>query len=314
MKAIILNQAGGVENLEYTTLPKPTITADEVLVKTIALSINPVDYKTRSNANMMDRFYGNDSPIILGWDLSGVVVAVGKNVTDFKINDAVFGMANFPGNGKAYAEYVAVPALHLALKPNNVAHLEAAAAALAALTAWQALVTKGNVKKGDTVLIHGASGGVGHYAVQIAKYLGAFVIGTSSKKNKAFVLQNGADTHIDYTTQIFENELKDVDFVLNSIGNDINGRSIDVVKPEGKIVYVLGAFLPEHIEKAKNKKVALLSLLVQSSGEDMKIIARLMQEGSIKSHVSKTFSFDEMVAAHLQLETGRTVGKIAISV
>lgn len=312
MKAIILNEAGSASSFKYAEVPKPEINADEVLVKVSALSINPVDYKTRSSEGGIKRFFEDERPVILGWDLSGTIVEAGENVTDFKLNDEVFGMVNFPGKGKAYAEYVAVPASHLASKPKNISHEEAAAGTLALLTAWQALVTNGKIKEGDKVLIHGASGGVGHYATQIAKHFKAHVIGTSSGKNKEFVLQNGADQHIDYTKTDFEKEVSAVDLVLNPISNAINGRSVDVVKPGGKIIYILGAIAPEYAEKAKNKNVDLFAILVASSGTDMKTVADLMERGIIKSHVSQTFLFDEMEQAHLQLETGRTVGKIVV--
>lgn len=313
MKAIILNDTESMPNLKYVDIPKPEINEDEVLVKVSALSINPVDYKTKSSAQYIKNFFGDERPIILGWDLSGTVVESGKNVTDFKLNDEVFGMVNFPGKGKAYAEYVAVPASHLALKPKNISHEEAAAGTLALLTAWQALVTNGKIKEGDKVLIHGASGGVGHYATQIAKHFKAHVIGTSSEKNKEFVLQNGADQHIDYSKTDFENEVSDIDLVLNPISDAINDRSINIVKPGGKIVYILGAIAPEFAQKAKDKNVDLFAILVQSSGTDMKTVADLMEKGIIKSHVSQTFAFDEMEKAHSQLETGRTVGKIVIT-
>ncbi|RZJ53651.1 MAG: NADP-dependent oxidoreductase [Flavobacterium sp.] len=314
MKAIIVNEEGNGSKLKYVEIQKPEINDDEVLVKVSALSINPVDYKTKSSAAYVNNFFADERPVILGWDLSGTIVEAGKNVTDFKLNDEVFGMVNFPGKGKAYAEYVAVPASHLALKPSTISHEEAAAGTLALLTAWQALVTNGKIKEGDNVLIHGASGGVGHYATQIAKHFKAHVIGTSSEKNKDFVLQNGADQHIDYTKTDFENEVSDIDLVLNSISDEINNRSINVVKPGGKIVYILGAINPEFAEKAKNKNVDLSSMLVASSGKDMKAVADLMEKGIIKSHISQTFTFDEMEKAHQQLETGRTVGKIVITI
>jgi NADPH:quinone reductase-like Zn-dependent oxidoreductase len=314
MKAIIVNEDENGSKLKYVEIQKPEINDDEVLVKVSALSINPVDYKTKSSAAYVNNFFADERPVILGWDLSGTIVEAGKNVTDFKLNDEVFGMVNFPGKGKAYAEYVAVPASHLALKPSTISHEEAAAGTLALLTAWQALVTNGKIKEGDNVLIHGASGGVGHYATQIAKHFKAHVIGTSSEKNKDFVLQNGADQHIDYTKTDFENEVSDIDLVLNSISDEINNRSINVVKPGGKIVYILGAINPEFAEKAKNKNVDLSSMLVASSGKDMKAVADLMEKGIIKSHISQTFTFDEMEKAHQQLETGRTVGKIVITI
>lgn len=315
MKAINLNESGNVENLKYVEIPKPEIKSNEVLVKTISLSINPVDYKARANSGSLTWLFGEERPVILGWDLSGTIVEIGENVTEFKIGDAVFGMANFPGKGNSYAEFVAVPATHLALKPTNISYQEAASATLAALTAWQTLVKKGKVKKGDKVLIHGASGGVGHYATQIAKYLGAYVVGTSSAKNKEFVLQNGVDKHIDYTTENFSDIVSDVDFVLDTLAGDIISKSIDVTKIGGIIVTIpSGNINSEDIDKAKSKGVDLLFVLVESSGTDMFQIAQLMEKGILKSHVSETFSFDEMRDAHLYLEKGRTVGKIVINI
>jgi NADPH:quinone reductase-like Zn-dependent oxidoreductase len=313
MKGIILAEAGSVDNLKYVDLPIPTINENEVLVKIKALSINPVDYKARANNGSLNWLFGAERPVILGWDLSGIVIEVGKNVQTFKVNDAVFGMANFPGKGNAYAEYVAVPAAHLTLKPTNVSYEEAAAATLAALTAWHVLF--GHIKKGDTVLIHGVSGGVGHYAVQIAKHLGAYVIGTSSDKNKVFSLEMGVDKHIDYTQKDFEQELANIDFVFDTVGGDIMARSINVTRQGGKIITIPTGNIPQdYLEKAKAKSIYLSFVLVKSSGEDMAILADLMQKGILKSHISHTFPFDEMAKAHLQLETGRTVGKIVLTV
>jgi NADPH:quinone reductase-like Zn-dependent oxidoreductase len=315
MKAIILNEAGDVDNLKSIDMSKPTIKSNEVLVKTISLSINPVDYKVRSNSGALSWILGEERPAIIGWDLSGIVVEVGDAVTDFKIGDAVFGMANFPGKGNTYAQFVAVPSTHLTLKPTNISHQEAASATLAALTAWQTLVKKGKVKKGDKVLIHAASGGVGHYATQIAKHFGAYVIGTSSAKNREFVLQNGADKHIDYNTENFQDIVSDVEFVLDTIGGDTILKSLDITRTGGSIVTIASSNISnEELEKAKSKDVNLSFLLVQSSADDMLQIAQLMEKGILKSHVSKTFSFDEMGAAHLYLEKGRTVGKIVVNI
>lgn len=315
MKVISLKEAGTVENFQYLDIPKPIIKEDEVLVKTTSLSINPVDYKSMANEGTLTWLFGTERPVILGWDLSGTIEKIGSNVTEFKVGDAVFGMVNFPGIGNAYAEYVAVPSSHLTLKPKSISHQEAAAATLAALTAWQTLVTNGKIKKGDKILIHGASGGVGHYATQIAKHFGCYVIGTSSEKNKDFILQNGADEHIDYTKVAFEDVISDADFVLDTIGGVTMFKSIDSTRTGGSIVTIPTGDIPqEYLDKAKSKNVSLSFVLVQSSGTDMKTIADLMEKGIIKSHVSKQFSFDKMADAHLQLATGRTIGKVVVNV
>lgn len=315
MKVISLNEAGKVDNFQFVDLPKPILKDDEVLVKVISLSVNPVDYKARANEGTMSWLFGTDRPVVLGWDLSGTVEEIGSKVANFNIGDVVFGMANFPGKGNAYAEYVAVPFSHLTLKPKSISHQEAAAATLAALTAWQALVTNGKIKKGDKVLVHGASGGVGHYAIQIAKHFGCYVIGTSSEKNKDFVLQNGADQHIDYTKIDFKDVLSDVDFVLDTIAGNTTDKSIDVTRNGGIIITIPSGNIPQEcLDKASSKNVSLSFVLVQSSGDDMKTIADLMDKGIIKSHISSQFSFDKMADAHLQLETGRTVGKVVVNI
>ena len=186
MKAIILKQFGGIENLSITEMPVPFLMEDEVLVKIKSISINPVDVKTRSGKGV-SAILKNDHPMILGWDFSGTIEKAAAAVKNFKNGDDVFAMVRFPQTGKVYAEYAAVPASQLAMKPANVSHQEAAAACLAALTAWQSLTINYKLTPGERVLIHAASGGVGHYAVQMAKYLGAYVIGTSSAANKDFV-------------------------------------------------------------------------------------------------------------------------------
>ena len=311
MKAIIVEQPGGVENLIHTQIDTPVIGDNEVLVQVKAISINPVDVKTRAGKGMHGRLK-TFSPLILGWDISGVVTA--SNAPQFKAGDEVFGMVNFPGHGKTYAEYVAAPAAHLALKPANISHEEAAAATLAPLTVWQTLVEFGQVKAGQRVLIHAAAGGVGHYAVQIAKHLGAYVIGTSSAANKDFVLSLGADEHIDYRSQQFEKVVSDIDFVLDAIGGDNIDRSLEVLKPGGTLVSIPSGLSEQVTEKAKAKGIRGVFILVQSNGEDMQHLADLLAQGKLRSHVSQTFAFTEMDKAHLQVESGRTVGKVVVKV
>ncbi len=312
MKAVVLKDFGNVDNLTIKEIPIPTILENEVLVQVKAISINPVDIKTRTGKALAEKLKG-ENPLILGWDISGIVTEVGSAVTSFKKGDEVFGMVNFPGHGKAYAEYVAAPATHLALKPKNISHQAAAAATLAALTAWQAIVTSAKIKAGQKVLIHAAAGGVGHYAVQIAKHLGAYVIGTSSSRNKNFVLDLGADEHFDYQKQRFEDISNSIDFVLDTIGGENTNHSVDTAK-KGAIVISLPSGLSEDVaEKAKAKGVNAYFLMVQSNGEDMKSIAHLLQAGKIKSHIMNIYTLDQIAEAHLQIETGRTQGKIVIT-
>ena len=313
MKAIILNEAGGAGNLQTATVAVPAIQDHEVLVQVKAISINPVDVKARANEATLTWLMEQERPAILGWDISGIVTEVGAAVTGFNPGDAVFGMVNFPGKGHGYAEYVAADAAHLTHKPGNISHEEAAAATLAALTAWQVLAAA-KLNKGQSVLIHAAAGGVGHYAVPIAKYLGAYVIGTSSAGNKDFVLSLGADEHIDYATTAFETVVKDADFVFDTMAGDTLNRSIDAVKPGGTVITIPSGNIPQtDKDKAAAKGVNLFFLIVQSNGDDMKTLADLLEKGILKSHVSQTFAFENMKAAHEAVETGKTKGKIVVT-
>ncbi|MBA4853201.1 NADP-dependent oxidoreductase [Emticicia sp. BO119] len=311
MKAIVLKAFGSVDNFVVEELPQPTIQDHEVLVAVKAISINPVDMKTRSGKALAGKLK-EENPIILGWDISGVITEVGNDVKDFKVGDEIFGMVNFPGSGKAYAEYVAAPAAHLALKPANILLEEAAAATLAALTAWQAFNTYTKINRGDRILIHAAAGGVGHFAVQIAKYFGAYVIGTASAANKDFVLSLGADEHFDYKSKPFEEAISDIDIVLDTVGGNNIERSFEVVKKGGTVITLPSNTSEGIVEKAKAKGVTGFHFMVQSNGEDMKQLADLLEKGIIKPHVSAVYSLDEMGKAHQQIETGSTRGKIVI--
>lgn len=313
MKAIIVKEPGGPEKLITTEIDQPTNQNNEVLVKVKAIGINPVDVKTRANEQMLQGIVGPSQPWILGWDISGKIVAIGRDVTEFKIGDEVFGMVNFPGHGKAYAEYVAAPASHLTTKPTNITHPEAAAATLAALTAYQALVTNAKIKANDRVLIHGASGGVGHYAVQIAKSLGAYVIATASAKNKDLVLAIGANEVIDYKAKAFENETKNIDFVFDLFGGTIYDNSLKIVKKGGTIITLPAPITPEQEELTKQYGINGYRIIVQSSAKDMFQIARLLESGKIKSVISSTYKFPNVQEAHIQVEKGRTVGKVIVS-
>lgn len=318
MKAITLKENGGVENFKLAEIDKPTISAGEVLVKVKAISINPVDAGVRRDKATLQRMLRpreGEETFILGWDISGTVEETGSGVKEFKKGDDVFGMVNFPGNGRAYAEYVTAPANQLALKPKNVSFEDAAAATLAALTAWQGLVNYAKIKKGDKVLVHAAGGGVGHYAVQIAKSFGAHVIGTGSSSKKDFVMKLGADEFIDYTAEKFEDKVKDADIVFDSIadGNHLL-RSIAAAKKGGSVVSIKANFGDVHLNAAKAKEIQTFRILVQSNGEDMKRIAKLMSEGKLHSHVSAKYRFEDLPKAHQQIETGKTMGKIVVMV
>lgn len=312
MKAMVLKRFGGIENFAVEDVPEPQVGDGEVLVEVKAVGIDQIDVKARKGEGMSD-YLKQEHPMILGWDISGVVSKVGSRVKDFKAGDAVFGTIRFPGPGSSYAEYAAAPADQIALKPENISHAEAAAATQSPLTAWQALVDTGHVKKGDRVLVHGGAGGVGNYAIQIARHIGCYVITTVSGTDRAFVKELGADEVIDYRTQAFEKEVKEVDFVLDTIGGDNFVRSLDVLKPEGMIV-LLPSNKKEEADKAVREKQVknYRHILMHSSGKDMQAIAGMLREGSMKANVDKVYSFEQIPQAQAQLENGKVRGKIVV--
>jgi NADPH:quinone reductase-like Zn-dependent oxidoreductase len=320
MKAIILKAVGGPENLELAEIAVPSIKDDEVLVKVKAISINPVDAFARRNQDSLNyvlQLKGDEKNIILGWDIAGIVTKVGPAAIRFKAGDEVFGMIKFVGQANAYAEYVAAPETDLALKPANISFEEAAGATLAALTTWQSIVTGGKIKKGDKVVITGASGGVGHYAVQIARHFGAYVIAVTSAGNRDFVLGLGADEFIDYQTQAFEELVTDADIVHDAVwSDDVRhiGRSLKAIKPGGTLLSLIVDFDDEISEQLKSKNVTGYRVLVHKSEEDLAAIAELLATGVLKTHVSQTFPLEEMAKAHALIQTKNAVGKIIVTV
>ncbi|GAB4016722.1 NADP-dependent oxidoreductase [Spirosoma migulaei] len=309
MKAIVLSNWGGAENFAIQEVPIPTITPDDVLVKVRAFGVNPADFKTRAGTTPYSQNY--TPPIILGWDMAGEVVEAGSNVTAFKPGDAVYGMVNFPQPGNAYAEYVAAPAAHLAHKPAELSFEEAAAAPLAVLTAWQSLTEHGHLKAGDRLLIQAASGGVGHLAVQLAKAIGAYVIGTASGKNEAFVRSLGVDEFIDYTTTDVEKAVQNVDLVFDTAGVDTVFKSAKVLKPNGHLISIAYGAMDKVL--AIRPDITAERTQVHTSGSDLETINQFIADGKLKITVSEVLPADQIASAHQQLESRRTTGKIVLT-
>jgi len=235
MHVVRLHQYGAAENLIYEEAQRPEPQPGEALVRVRAIGINPVDWKTREGRGVAEEL---DPPIILGWDIAGVIEEVGGGADQFAVGDEVFGMVRFPEFGNAYADYVAAPASELANKPANISFAEAAASPLVALTAWQALFDVAQLQAGQTLLVHAAAGGVGHVAVQLAKWRGARVIGTASARNADFLRGLGVDQVIDYTHERFEDIARDVDVVLDTQGEETQRRSFAILKPGGMLVSI----------------------------------------------------------------------------
>lgn len=243
--------------------------------------------------------------------MAGEVVETGSEVTQFKKGDAVYGMVNFPEPGNAYAEYVASPAAHLALKPVNLPFEQAAGAPLAILTAYQGLLEHGQLKKGQKVLIQAASGGVGHLAVQIAKAYGAYVIGTASGKNREFVQSLGVDEFIDYQKTPVDEAVSDVDLVFDTAGADTIFTSAKVLKPQGRLISIAYGDMAKVLETRPD--IHAERILVHTSGSDLETISGLITDGKLIVTVEEVLPADRIAEAHKRLESRRTTGKIVLT-
>ena len=311
MSVVQIHQYGdpSVLKVEEVTCPEPK--AGEVLIRVHAAGINPVDWKTRKGAGIAGLIGDNPFPLILGWDISGTVGAIGAGGEAFTIGDEVYGMVGFPRLGKAYAEYVSVPINEVVRKPTNYSHSEAAGVPLVALTAWQALFEAAQLQAGQTILIHAAAGGVGHVAVQLAKWKGARVMATASEKNHAYLHNLGVDTVIDYTKQAFEQVISGVDVVLDTLGGDVQERSFQVLKRGGKLVSIVGG--PSQ-EMAQQYGVTGHWVFVRIAKEQLEQITRLIEEGLLRITISQTLPLVEAQKAHELSEAHHTRGKIVLVV
>jgi len=318
MKAVILKSQGGTEQLMMADLPIPHPGNGEVLIKVHAIGINPTDVYARQDSRL-DYIFNGESPKILGWDISGEIVEIGADTAHFKVGDAVFGLLNFPtyttpGHAKGYAEYVVASINDIALKPANISYEEAAAVPMAALTVWQPL-NKFRIKPGDRVFITAVGGGVGHFAVQLAKYFGAYVIALASGAKREFVLGLGADEFIDYQTTNFLDILSSVDYVIEGLRDEHIAKSMQALKDGATLLS-----LWDHIVDSKWADLAVQRNInafynnVVSNGQDIKALARLLEEQKLVPHISKRFGLDEIPLAHSAIESNHTTGKVIIKV
>lgn len=306
MKAVVAHEYGAPEVLKFEEVPRPEPKEDEALVRVIASGVNPADPLTLSGKYA--REFGTHLPLIPGYDIAGVVEKTGAKVTNLKAGDAVYG---YPTFGGGWAEYVTVKQWEVAAKPNALNFAEAAAVPMGALTAWQALVDTAQLHPGQTILVHGGSGGVGSFAVQIAKARGARVIATASTANQDLLKQLGADVAIDYTKTRFEDVAKDVDAVLDPVGKETLARSYGVVKKGGIVMSLVARPDPVELEKRGIRGAAIS---VHPDAEDLAEIARLIDTGKIKPVVTEVLPLSEAIAAERQAETHHTRGKIVLRI
>lgn len=312
MRAVTLAEFGGPERLAVTEVPRPEPLPTEVLVRVHAAGINPVDWKVRDGKVGLAGLY--TLPLVLGWDVSGVVEAVGPGVTTFRPGDEVYGMPWFPRAAGGYAEYVTAPSRQFAHKPASVGHVEAAALPLAALTAWQGLVDTARVTPGQRVLVHAAAGGVGHLAVQFARHLGAEVVATAREPRHAWLKELGAAQTIDYTRERFEEVMEPVDVVLDLMGrvDDVDVRSVAVTRPGGLVIS-----FPEGVSEALAAAgaaagVRTASMIVEPDAPALAAIAELVDAGAVRVEVERTFPLGEAAEAHRLGAANRTRGKLVL--
>ncbi|MCP2312925.1 NADP-dependent oxidoreductase [Kitasatospora paracochleata] len=309
MKAITQDTYGGPEVLREVEVERPVPGPSEVLVRVHAAGMNPTDWKHRQFPGFLDRL-----PLVLGWDVSGVVEAVGIGVTIHRVGDEVFGMLPYPHGVGAFAEYVVVPARALVRKPSNLDHVQAGAVPLAALTAWQVLVDAADVRPGRRVLVHAAAGGVGHFAVQIAKDRGAYVIGTASAPKHELLHELGVDEAIDYRTRDFT-EIEPVDLVFDTLGGETALRSLDVLRPGGRLISIALGTLPAELRGvAEARGIQVDELLVEADQEGMRAIRDLVEDGRLRPVVDAVFPLAQAAKGHATGDTGRVTGKVVLAV
>src|SRR5215468_761493 len=308
MKAVVIHEYGGTEVLKYEDIARPEPKDDQLLIGVIAAGVNPVDGMIRSG--MFDKEGNRAFPIILGGDIAGVVEKIGSKIAKFKAGDPVFAYVSLDNNG-GYAQYALTTERETAPKPKSITYVQAAAVPIVALTAWQALMDSAQLSPGQTVLIHGGSGGVGSFAIQIAKARGAKVIATASTANQDLLKQLGVDVAIDYTKQKFEDVARDVDVVLDSIGRDTLARSYGVVKRGGIIVSLVARPKESELEKHGIRGTALN---VEPNSGELAEIGKLIDDKKIKVIVSQTFPLSEAMKAQEQVATGHTRGKIVLKI
>lgn len=312
---MVIAATGGPEVFTRTDLPLPMKVSAEVVVKIIAAGVNPIDAKTRAGRGASAAIA--KFPVVLGADFSGIVVESPYESCPFKPGDEVFGMVPVPRMAGTYAEYATVPTMSIARKPSRLTHVEAAGVPLAALTAWGMVVDVAKAHEAQRMLIHAASGGVGHFAVQFAAYFGAHVIATGSSHNESWLRELGAAEVIDHNTTRFEDVVSRVDVVIDLIGNvhdDTGTRSLAVMRSGGLLVNAPSGSWPTLMEDAAAADVRATTYKTSPDGSTLAIIGRLLDSGDIHVTVDHVFDLEHVAEAHAAIETGHTRGKIVLSV
>lgn len=312
MKAIQISEFGSNEVLSYTELAEPELNPGQVLIKNQAAGVNPIDWKTCSGGGAAP-FIG-DLPFIPGWEFAGTVAKIADDVTTFSVGDPVFGFIRFPERAGCFAEYVAAPVDQISLRPAELPVEAAAGLGLAGLTAWQALFDKGNLKASQRVVILAGAGGVGHLAIQLAKWAGAQVITTASAANHDFLTALGADVVIDYHTQKITDHAKDVDLVIDGIGGQVGIEALACVKPGGTLVTLPSATKDEVIAAGDAIKVNVEPIRVEPNSDQLGQLAGLYAEKKLCLNLANTYPLAQVGNAFDESKTGKVKGKLALTI
>jgi NADPH:quinone reductase-like Zn-dependent oxidoreductase len=311
MKAIVQREFGGPEVLRLEEVEAPEPIPTEVQVRVRAAGVNPVDFKTRQGRGMATVL--GAPPLTVGWDVCGEVTAVGGGVTRFEVGEEVFGMPWFPRQAGAYAEYVTAPSRHFARKPHAFSIEEAGALPLVGLTAWQIVVDTIRVQDGDDVLIHGAAGGVGHLAVQVAAARGANVIATARREQTDFLARLGATRTLDYRDDDFDSQVADLDSVVDFTGA-YGARSLAVLRPGGTLVSVPSGVDPALHALGKEQHKRVTGILVEPDPVGLAGLCDLIEQGKLEIEVDEVFDLERAGDAHRHAEASHGTGKIVLRV
>lgn len=311
MKALTIDAFGGIDRLKLRDVAMPVVSRGEVLVKVAATALNPIDIKTRQGRGAANHAHVT-LPMILGWDVSGTVIRCAPDVTEFQPGDQVFGSVGFPGLGQTHAEYAAIAACHLTHKPATVSHQQCAAVSMVGLTAWQALRPDEWLKTGDKILIWGASGGVGHIAVQIAAALNTDIYGTASAHKCDWIRTLGVDHVMDYHRTTWKQYPSDFDYILDTVGGTQTQKLLGLLKVGGTLVTLLPQRFDALVQRAQAQGKHARFVLMQSNHADMAQVAGLLQRGMIAAQIADVLALADAARGHVMLETHQAFGKIVL--
>ncbi|SDT34530.1 NADP-dependent oxidoreductase [Microterricola viridarii] len=315
MRAAVIDRLGEADELHLAETARPLRISDEVLVRVVAAGVNPIDVKTRAGRGTSAAI--ESFPTVLGLDFAGVVEQVPYAAHPLQPGDAVFGMGRYPRGGGSYAEYIAVSSMSVLSKPAALSFAEAAALPVAALTAWGMVVELGKAHQGQRVLVHAGAGGVGHFAVQFARFFGAHVTATGSAGNAEFLRGLGAHEVIDYRSERFEERVRDIDVVIDLIGNvhaDTGTRSLDVLRPGGLLVNAPTGSWPSMAADAAARGIRATGYNIAPDARTLGVIGRLIEQGQVRPHIERVFPLAEAAEAHRLQETGHVRGKLVLRV